>query len=153
MVYFQVSKHFSDSPKPVYQSLESTRYLSNHLFNVVDPMIEQNGFFVHPEHLLLVITQDDRKNIREFGIQGIQKARLIDARRKTVRLFTSPKTNFSVEEYSEIIIWMHCELPSLPLLAEISNNEIKLHIDSDTIPDWIITFKQIPVYMRLFNAR
>ena len=41
---------------------------------------------------------------------------------------------------------MHCELSSLPLLAEISDDKIKPHIDSDSISDWIITFKQIPVY-------
>ena len=41
---------------------------------------------------------------------------------------------------------MHCELSSFLLLAEISDDEIKSHIDSDSIADWIITFKQIPGY-------
>ena len=58
------------------------------------------------------------------------------------------KINFSVEEYSEIINWMHCGLFSLPLLAETNEDEIKSHMDSDSIPEWIITFKQIPIYMQ-----
>ena len=111
-------------------------------------MIERNGSFTHPEHLLLAITEDDKKSIREFGLQRIQKARLIDARRKTVRTFTPPYINFSVEEYSETINWMHCELSYLLLLTEISDDEIKPRIDRDSIPDWIITFKQIPVCMQ-----
>ena len=72
-----------------------------------------NGmFFSHPDHLLLVITQDDEKSTREFGLQRIQKARLIEARGKTVRTFMAPKINFSVEEYSEITKWIHCVDPN-----------------------------------------
>ena len=43
---------------------------------------------------------------------------------------------------------MDCELSSLPFLAEISDDDIKSQIDSNSIPDWNITFKQIPVYMQ-----
>lgn len=103
-------------------------------------------FFAHPEHLLLAMTQDDKKHIRELGLRRILKARQIDARRKTVRTFTPPKINFNAQEYSEMINWMDCELSSPPLLAEISDDEIKSHIDSDSIPDWNITFKQFPVH-------
>ncbi|KAJ9597320.1 hypothetical protein L9F63_011841, partial [Diploptera punctata] len=39
-----------------------------------------------------------------------------------------------------------CELSSPPLLVEISDDEIKSHIDSDSIPDWNITFKQFLVH-------
>ena len=44
---------------------------------------------------------------------------------------------------------MHCELSSFPLLSEISDDEIKSHIDTDSIPDWNITFKEILVYMQI----
>ena len=43
---------------------------------------------------------------------------------------------------------MDCELSSLPFLAEISDDDIKSQIDSNSIPDWNITFKQIQVYMK-----
>ena len=45
---------------------------------------------------------------------------------------------------------MHCETSSSPLLAEISDN-IKSNIDS--ISDWIINFKQIPVYKQTVERR
>ncbi|KAJ9582304.1 hypothetical protein L9F63_003340 [Diploptera punctata] len=45
-----------------------------------------------------------------------------------------------------MINWMDCELSSSPLLAEISDDEIKSHVDSDSIRDWNITFKQFPVH-------
>ena len=88
-------------------------------------MIKQNGFFAHPELLLLAISQDDKKNISEFGFRRFLKVRQIDARRKTIKKFKPPKINFSVEEYSEIINLMDCELSSLLFLAEISDDEIK----------------------------
>ena len=40
---------------------------------------------------------------------------------------------------------MDCELSS-PSLSEISDNEIKSHIDCDSIFDWNIAFKQLPVH-------
>ena len=43
---------------------------------------------------------------------------------------------------------MHCELSSFSLLAEISDDVIKSYIDSDSIPDWVITFKEIPFCMQ-----
>ena len=53
-----------------------------------------------------------------------------------------------MEEYSEIINWMDCELSSLPFLAEINDDEIKSQTGSDSNPDWNIIFKQIPVLMQ-----
>ena len=137
----KTSKHCTDGPKLVYQAMQYTRYLSKPLLEVVDPVIERNGFIAHLEYLLLIMTQGDKKSIREFGLRRVLKARQIDVRRKAVRTFTRKKINFSVKEYSEIINWMHCELSSLPQLSEISDDEIKSRIDSDSIPDWNITFK------------
>lgn len=45
-----------------------------------------------------------------------------------------------------MINWMDYELSSPPLPAKISDDEIKSHIDSDSIHNWNITFKQFPAY-------
>lgn len=140
------SQLFTDGPKLVYQAIQSTRYLPKPLRDIVDPVIERNGFFAHPEHLLLAMTQDDKKYIRELGLRRILKARQVDARRKTIRKFMPPKINFNAQEYSEMINWIDCELSSPPLLAEISDEEIKSHIQSDSIPDWNVAFKKFPVH-------
>lgn len=52
-----------------------------------------------------------------------------------------PKLNFKAQDYSEIINWMDCDLSSPPLLKDISDDEIKSHIQSDSVPNWDITFK------------
>ncbi|KAJ9593618.1 hypothetical protein L9F63_014838, partial [Diploptera punctata] len=75
------------------------------------------------KHLLLAMTQDSKEHIKELGHRRILKTRQIDARR------APPKINFKAQEYSGMINWMDCELSSPPLLAEISDDEIKSHID------------------------
>ncbi|GBM25556.1 hypothetical protein AVEN_272551-1 [Araneus ventricosus] len=56
-----------------------------------------------------------------------------------------PKLNFKAQNYSEIINWMDYDLSSPPLLKDISDDEIKSHIQSDSVPNWDITFKTFPV--------
>lgn len=130
------------------QNLPGT-YLPKPLFHVVDPVSERNGFFAYPEHLLLAMIRYDRKHIRELRLRRILKARQIDARRKTVRTFRPSKINFSPQDYSQMINWMDCELLSPPLLAEISDDEIKSHIDRDSIPDCNINSKPFPVLTQI----
>ena len=57
----KTSKHFTNLlPKFVYQAIQSTRYLSKSLLDVVDPVIELNVFFFRPPRILTV-SQDSRK--------------------------------------------------------------------------------------------
>ena len=58
------SKHFTDGAKLVCHAKQSARYLSKHLLDIVDSMMKRNGFFAHPEHLQLAITQDSKKSMR-----------------------------------------------------------------------------------------
>jgi hypothetical protein len=79
--------------------------------------------------------QYDKKRKRELGLRRILKARQINAKRKTIRAFKSPKINSNAEKYSDIINWMNCELSSSTWLAGISDDKIKSYIDSDSIND------------------
>lgn len=142
----KLSRSFTNGPKLLYQSIQASRYLPEELRNVVDPVIERNGFFAHPEHLLLAMIEDDQKHVRELGLRRILKARQLDAKRKTIRIFTPGKLNFNANNYTEIIIWMDRELSSPPLLNEISDHEIELHIKSGEVPNWSTKFKSFPVH-------
>ncbi|GBM30494.1 hypothetical protein AVEN_156252-1 [Araneus ventricosus] len=142
----KTSKYFTEGPKLVYQSIQSSRYLPEDLLNIVDPVIERSGFFAHPKHLMLAMTQDNTKHIRELELRRILKERQLDQKRTTIRTFMPPKLNSKAQNYSEIINWMDCELSSPLLLKDISDDEIKSHIQSDSVPNWDITFKTFPVH-------
>jgi len=53
--------------KHLYQAIVSTRYLSQDLKAVIDPVIEQNAYFAHPEYLLLAKAMDERRHARELA--------------------------------------------------------------------------------------
>ncbi|GBM92292.1 hypothetical protein AVEN_259141-1 [Araneus ventricosus] len=120
-------------------------YLPEDLGNFVDPVIKRNGFFAHPEHLMLM-TQDNTKLIRELGLRRLLQARQLDQKRTTLKTFMPPKLNFKARDCSEIINWMDCDLSSPPLLKDSSGDEIKSHIQSNSVPNWDITFKTCPVH-------
>lgn len=88
----KTSKYFTEGPKLVYQSIKSSRYLPEDLRNIVDPVIERNGFFAHPEHLMLAMTQDNTKHIRELGLRRILKAR--QSKEKNYQNIHAAKTQF-----------------------------------------------------------
>lgn len=113
---------------------------------VVNPVIERNGFFAHPENLMWAMIEDDNKLIRQLGLRRILKARQRDSKRKKVRTFTPPKINFDAQKYPDIVNWMNCDLSSPPLLAKVSDEEIKSYINSDSIPNWNINYKKFPVH-------
>nr|GBN83623.1 hypothetical protein AVEN_134506-1 [Araneus ventricosus] len=147
-IWFSIktSKYFTEGPTLVNQSIQSSRYLPEDLRNLVDPMVKRNGFFAHPEHLMLAMIQDNTKLIRELGLRRILKARQLDQKRTTIRTFMPPKLNFKAQDCSEIINWMDCDLSSPPLLKDSSDDEIKSHIQSDSAPNWDITFKTCTVH-------
>ena len=49
-----------DGARHLHMMMVRTRYLSSSLRKVVDPVIQRNGFFGHPENLLLSMIIDDR---------------------------------------------------------------------------------------------
>ncbi|GBN93616.1 hypothetical protein AVEN_220310-1 [Araneus ventricosus] len=93
----KTSKYFKEGPKLVYQSIQSSRYLPEDLRNIVDPVFERNYFFAHLEHLMLAMTQDNTKHIRELGLRRILKAKQLDQKRTTIKTFIPPKLYFKAE--------------------------------------------------------
>ncbi|GBN60878.1 hypothetical protein AVEN_120277-1 [Araneus ventricosus] len=81
----------------------------------------------------LAILVDEREHIRELGYSRILKARQI-VRKKTVRNFVPPKVNFQASDYIEIINWNSCVVYHPPLLWDLSEDDIKSLINSDTTP-------------------
>src|SRR6218665_3293541 len=92
-----------DGARQLWRTIKLSRYLSDELKAVIDPVIQRNAYFCHPANLLLAMLTDDRKEIRELGIRRILKAR------KTVlsgiRKFVVPKLKFDVSDYTELIDW------------------------------------------------
>ncbi|KAL4712560.1 hypothetical protein ACJJTC_007576 [Scirpophaga incertulas] len=113
---------------------------------VIDPVIERNGFFAHPEHVMITMTQDPRKHIRELGLRRIIKARERDQKRKTIRTYVAPKLNFSATDYTELNDWTNCQFSSPPLLKDVTDDELKTYIKTEEVPKWEILSQKMPVH-------
>lgn len=103
----------------------SSRYLPEHLLAVINPVIERNGFYAHPENILLAMLDDDRKHIRELGWKRILGAAQTN---EPVRKFVIPAIAFDCTEYVEMISWTDetVTLPPLLSLDEINMANIDL---------------------------
>ncbi|CAH0564432.1 unnamed protein product [Brassicogethes aeneus] len=120
-VWFAIkkNKYFTDGPKHVFQAIQTSRYFSDELLQVVDPVIQRNAFFGHPENVLIAML-DKREHIRKLGYRRILKARQTVTKKKTVRNFVLPKINFQASDYIEIINWNSCVIYPPPLLRDLS---------------------------------
>ena len=114
-----------------------SRYPPNDLLKVIDPVIERNAFFAHPENLLLTIIVDKLVHIRKLGFRGIIKARSLASRRKFIRSFKPPKINFLATDYTEMIDWNTTTLLPNPLMRRVSDKDIWSMIQSGETPaEW-----------------
>lgn len=131
------SKYLTDGPGHVFEAIKSTRFLPENLVRVVDPVIERNAFFAHPENLLLRMIVDERKHIRELGFRRIIKARMLASKPDSIRNFQPPKINFQANDYTDIIDWNTTVLTPPPLLRRVSDDEIWAKITvGETADDW-----------------
>ena len=55
----------------LFKVIQQSRYLSQELRDKVDPVLQRNAYFAHPENLLLAIISDERQYIRELELRRI----------------------------------------------------------------------------------
>ena len=72
-------------------------YSTKEFLDIIDSVLQLNGYFGHLEDLLLAMTSDERQSIRELSLRQILKARL--EKSSTLRQFKIPKLNFDAGEY------------------------------------------------------
>lgn len=104
-MWFHIKKHnkCTDGPKNLFRTIQSSRYMSPELLDVIDPVIQRNGFFGHPSNILLTMLIDERKYIRELAYRRINKYRLIKI--NGLNDFQLLKFNMNATDYYDLIDW------------------------------------------------
>ncbi|KAL4720726.1 hypothetical protein ACJJTC_009565, partial [Scirpophaga incertulas] len=103
-----------DGTRHLFNMIVASRYLPESLKNVIDPVIQRNSYFAHPENILLAMITDDTKHIRELAARRILKARSKPQPLKP-RLFEVPLINFKASTYIDLIDWQE-NLTEPPIL-------------------------------------
>ena len=81
-------------------------YLSAELKRIVDPVIQRNSYFAHPENLLIAMATDERPHIRPLALRRVLAARSSQNETDTIpRIFKVPLLNFEAQDYTELINW------------------------------------------------
>lgn len=70
-VWFSIkkNKHFFDGSKHIFLAIQTSRYLSVDLFQVVNPVIEHSAFCAHPENLLLAMIVESENTVASLDIR------------------------------------------------------------------------------------
>jgi hypothetical protein len=101
-----------DGARHLWQTIHLSRYLPDKLKQIVDPVLQRNGFFGHPENLLLAMITDERKHVRELGLRRILKAR--STRVVGIIKCTVPALNYDVSNYIYLIDWQNTDITEPP---------------------------------------
>lgn len=124
----------------LWKLIQYSRYLSDELKAVVDPVIQRNGFYGHPENIILNMIFDSRRHIRELGYRKILSCRSKEKEnpinlRDTIRKFEIPKFNFEAESLLDLINWRECRVTEPPMTKHITDEEIQELIKTGGYPE------------------
>lgn len=106
------------------------------ILKIIDPVIQRNAFFAHPENMLLAMAADERLHIRELAYRRIIKAREQNTDKMSVRTFLPPKLNFEASDYTDLIDWSNFPLSPPPSMMSVKNESIQRYLRTKEIPDF-----------------
>lgn len=126
---FQIKQHPSCvfGAKHIHKMIRYSRFLktsvSSKILKEFDKCLQRNGFFAHPENVLLAMCNDDRPPIRALAYERILRSRKAsdDNTNETVRRFTIPCLNFESADYVDMIDWQQASIDQQnpPLLRDL----------------------------------
>jgi len=123
--------------------IKNSRYQTDEVKAIVDPVIQRNSQLAHLENLLLSMMTDDRPHIRELAFRRILKAR-DQPKRKGVRQFTVPPMNFDCTDYTAMIDWTTVRVNEPLVTISISDDDLREFIREPTTP--VVTFDRYPCH-------
>lgn len=126
-----------DGAKHLWKAISASRIFPDTVTTIIDKVFTDNGYFAHPENLLLSMLVDSRKHVRELAARRIQKARLKQpTATEEVRVFKVPSINFTAAEYTELIDWQSTTITEPPLAAALTNQELQEIIQGTFVPNF-----------------
>jgi len=125
----------------LWNTICKTRYITDELKAVVNPVIQRNAYFGHPENILLAMISDERRHIRELAVRRILRAR---SESYGIRQFVTLPINFEAQHYIDIIDWQAAQVTELPILANITLDELEMFVASGDVP--VIDFAKFPCH-------
>ena len=128
-MWFRVKSHplCTDGPHNLFYFITLSRNLPSVDKQIIEPVIQRNGFFAHPENILLAAIIDENNQIKEFAAETILHARKNIACSIQIRQFVVPRINFQAENYISMINLSEYEedVCSPPVLSNFTEDDIR----------------------------
>lgn len=108
----------------LHKTIRISRYLPHNLKAVIDPVIQRNGYFGHPENILLAMLADDKLHIRKLALRRICKLR---EKPITYRKFVLPPFKMNSCTYWDMVDWHNDITPysEPPILMKYSKEDLQ----------------------------
>lgn len=120
-ISIKCNSDFANGSKHLFHMISSSRYLREDLRNLVDEVIQRNGFFAHHENILMTMLVDEKKSIRNSAYNYI-----LNARKKItgVRNFAVPKIKLNAKNYINMVDWKKNEITEPPLTHRFTDEDL-----------------------------
>ena len=122
----KIRPRFKDGSKNLWLTIQLSRSFPDDIKAIIQPVIQRNGYFAHPENILLAMIMDERDVIKQLGLRRILKAH--QQKPGIVRKFAVHKINFDAADYTDLIDWLDVSVTIPPLLSSISLDDISSRI-------------------------
>ena len=114
--------------------LVDSRYLSHDYKKIIDPVIQRNLQFAHPENVIWAITTGHQPHIRELGLRRVIKAWVLK-QSEHIRKFKAPaKLNFDATEYFEMIDCTDVAITEPPVIKTMTGDDFRQFIAIQMTP-------------------
>ena len=128
-MWFQIrsSNSCSNGTKNLWRSVELLQQLPTHLQSLIQSVIQRNGYWAHPEAVLLTMLSDEDSETRSRAVQTIHQCRqeVQQQQQSEARPFVLPKINFEATDYTELLDWTSEFITEPPLTMSLSEAELE----------------------------
>jgi len=127
-MWFCIKKNWkcSDGPGNALHSVQLLKSLRPEIAAMVQPVIQRNSYWCHPEAVLLAMAAGQDQATRERAVTQIQQCRRtqVDSDTDEVRKFKLPKVNMGANSIMELIDWCNEAITEPPLTQQLSDDDL-----------------------------
>ena len=133
--WFNIKRHSSclDGARNFFYLMKQCHELGKEEWKILEPVLQNNCYFAHPENILIGGVTDENVSIRQFSCDKIIDARATSQSSK-IRVFdkSSIKLDPEASSFIKMIDWSVAIATPPPLLSTVSNDDLEhfqFHVD------------------------
>ena len=118
--WFQIksNSNLTNGARHFFTLLNCSQSMTQRVRDVVNRVLQRNGFFAHPENILISMLMDEQEHVGEMAWRKILKCRSNSS--LETRKFVVPKVLFDAEHYYEMIDWQSTTIREFPVTRSLS---------------------------------